>query len=163
MKKFYLKTFLAGIVALVFTSNYSFSQVAITAAGGGGSGTGGSIEFSIGQVSYMTIYGTGSVSEGAQQPYEIYVVTSLPDTPEINLLCSVFPNPTSGKLILSIDNNESKTFKYSLYDLNSKVLQHKRIINNETIVEMENLPQGIYLLKVYDSQQEIKTFKIIKN
>jgi hypothetical protein len=49
------------------------AQEAIPASGGNGSGNGGSVSYSIGQVVDATYTGlSGSVAQGVQQPYEIH-------------------------------------------------------------------------------------------
>ena len=54
------------------------AQEAIPATGGMASGSGGSVSYSLGQLVYTTNTGTnGSVALGIQQPFEIFVVTSI--------------------------------------------------------------------------------------
>ncbi len=66
------------LVLLSFIASLSFSlaQEVIPASGGNATGSGGSVSYSAGQVFYLTHEGTtGSVNEGAQQPYEISAIT----------------------------------------------------------------------------------------
>ena len=72
------------------------AQTAISAAGGDATGTGGSVSYSVGQLTYITNTGTnGSVSEGVQQPYEILTI-GMDEAKGISLAYSVHPNPTPG-------------------------------------------------------------------
>lgn len=163
MVKIFQKTIVIGIVIFFYEISCSSAQVAINAAGDGGTGTGGSIEYSVGQVNYITNSGSGgTISEGVQHSYEIFVITSLPDAPDIGLYCSVYPNPTQGKLILKIEYTENNLYSCQLYDITGKLLGVEWLTTNEAVVEMENLPAGIYLLKVKENQKDIKTFRIIK-
>jgi len=78
-------------------------QETIPATGGNATSIGGSVSYTVGQVTYNTFSGTnGTIAQGVQQPYEISVVTAIRNTEEINLECLVYPNPTSGlvKLVL---------------------------------------------------------------
>lgn len=68
-----------------------------------------------------------------------------------NEIYSVYPNPTSSDLNLSVTNRD-----YQLYDITGKVVS-EGVVNNHKI-EMSDLKKGIYLLKV--NGQETK--RIIK-
>ncbi len=139
------------------------AQEAITAAGGNVSSSQGSVNYSLGQVVYTTNSGVnGTVSQGVQQPFEISTVTGIKEA-DITLQCSVYPNPTDDYLKLKIANCSIEKLYYQLYDINGKLLENKKIADNETIISMGNLVSGSYLLKVTDNQKEVKTFCIIKN
>jgi hypothetical protein len=142
------------------------AQTAILASGGNASGSGGSASYSIGQIVYTTNTGTnGSVAQGVQQPYEISVVTGLDVAKVITLQCSVYPNPAIDLVKLNVENYKTDALTYQLYDINGKLLENKNIESNETSIVMSNLVPSIYFLKVVqqNKQNEVKTFKIIKN
>jgi hypothetical protein len=140
------------------------AQEAITATGGNASGSGGSIGYTVGQVVYTTNTGTtGSVAQGVQQAYDISVVIAIKEAKDIGLQCSAYPNPTTDILILKVENYQSDNLSYQLFDINSKLLENKKIESSETSITMGTLVPAIYFLKVTDNNKEIKTFKIIKN
>ena len=141
------------------------AQTSVNATGGNASGSGGSASYSVGQLAYTTNTGTnGSVSEGVQQPFEISVVTGIEEAKDIFLNVSAYPNPTTDYLELKVENLQLSELSYKLYDISGKVYQNKEIGNGITKIEMQNLPQGIYFIKVIDTKnKEFKTFKIIKN
>ena len=141
------------------------AQTSINATGGDASGSGGSASYSVGQLAYTTNTGTnGSVSEGVQQAFEISVVTGIEEAKDIFLNVSAYPNPTTDYLELKVENLQLSELSYKLYDISGKVYQNKEIGNSITKIEMQNLPQGIYFIKVIDTKnKEFKTFKIIKN
>ena len=139
------------------------AQVAIPATGGNASGSGGSASYSVGQVVYTTNTGTGgSVTQGVQQPYEIYTV-GVEQEKGITLLYAAYPNPTSDNLTLKIDGAIPQKCIATLYDLNGKLLENKKVEGNETSISMENLAPAVYFLKVMQDNKEVKSFKIIKN
>jgi hypothetical protein len=146
------------------------AQEVIPASGGSASGTGGSATYTVGQVAYTTNTSTiGSVAQGVQQPFEIFVVTSIEEAKGITLECIAYPNPVADHLILKISGAETQSFasaspKYmmSLYDMNGKLLENTKIESNETSIGMSNLVPAIYFLKVTQNNKEIKSFKIIK-
>jgi hypothetical protein len=159
MKKLlFLAAFTVSIVGL-------HAQESTSSSGGEASGDGGTVSYSVGQVVYGTHSGTtGSVSEGIQQPYEISVIIGLEET-GINLNISAFPNPTTDYLILKIadDAHQESRFTITLYDLNGRVIEQQVVVSNETAIDMASLNAATYILKVNNENQEVKTFKIIKN
>ena len=141
------------------------AQESVNATGGDASGSGGSVSYSVGQVAYQTHTRTsGSVAQGVQQPFEISVVTGIEEAKDIFLNVSAYPNPTTDYLELKVENLQLSELSYKLYDISGKVYQNKEIGNSITKIEMQNLPQGIYFIKVIDTKnKEFKTIKIIKN
>lgn len=120
------------------------------------------MSYSVGQVVYTTNTGTsGSVAQGVQQPFEIWVVTGIEQT-AINLAISAYPNPTFDFLQLKVETEKFKDLSYQLHDMNGKLLQNKKITSNLTSVAMSNLVTATYFVKITEGNKEIKTFKIIK-
>ena len=156
---------LSAVLLLGFGLTGLQAQTSVNATGGNASGIGGSASYSVGQLAYTTNTGTnGSVSEGVQQPFEISVVTGIEEAKDIFLNVSAYPNPTTDYLELKVENLQLSELSYKLYDISGKVYQNKEIGNSITKIEMQNLPQGIYFIKVIDTKnKEFKTFKIIKN
>jgi len=140
------------------------AQEAIPATGGEASGSDGSASYTVGQVVYTTNVGTNgnSVTEGVQQPYEISVVTSIPEVKDINLSVSAYPNPTSNYLTVKVENYKTANLQYMVFDLNGKLLQTVKATGSETQIETSELVSGNYFVKVLDDKKEIKVFKIIK-
>jgi hypothetical protein len=168
----------------------SHAQEAILATGKDASGSGGSVSYSVGQVTYHFNTGSeGSEAQGVQQPYEISEVqviknanipkiensfpvessSSLPEIDDkedfINLKCAAYPNPTIDLLTLSIEFIEKENIKilYQLFDLNGKLIESKKVENKNTGIDMSNLVPAIYILNVVMGNKSVKTFQIIKN
>lgn len=139
------------------------AQKANVAAGGNATGAGGKVSYSIGQVVYTTATGAGgTVTQGVQQPFEI-VTLGTDDFPEITLTMSVYPNPTTSLVNLTVDNFNFENLQFYLTDMTGKQLQSRKITETETQIQMENLPQAVYFLNVLDNNKPLKSFKIIKN
>ncbi|HPL94660.1 MAG TPA: T9SS type A sorting domain-containing protein [Paludibacteraceae bacterium] len=138
------------------------AQTSVNATGSNASGSGGSVSYSVGQVVYTNNTGTnGSVAQGVQQAYEIFTV-GIKET-ELNIFLTVFPNPTTDYLTLSIGEFDMSNLSYQLYDMNGKLLQNEKITGNQTSIVMSNLFPANYFLRVIHGNKEVKTFKIIKN
>jgi hypothetical protein len=139
------------------------AQQGIMSAGGNASGECGSVSYSFGQVFYRLGTGAGaSVAEGVQQPFEIWVVTSIAED-DIKLLFSAYPNPVRDMLFLTTDNYEAADLRWQLYDFKGKLLQNGRISEAQTAISMFGLDPAVYLLRIIDEHRVLKTFRIIKN
>ena len=157
------KIFLCFLLLSSFTITI-LAQNVIPSTGGNANGNGGSVSYTVGQIASNMLSGTnGTATQGVQQPYEISAVTSVDEVKDINLICSVYPNPTTGFLILKVANYENNKFSYCLYGVTGNLIETKKVLANETQISMGNLVSGSYFLKINSGSQEIKTFKIIKN
>ncbi len=155
---------LIAILLLSFELIGVQAQETVSATGGEASGGGGTTNYSVAQVIYTTNTGVnGSVAQGVQQPYEISVVTGTEQTRGIILELSAYPNPTTDYLTLKIKNYDKKNLSYQLFDINGKLIESRKLANNETKIKMKNFMPANYFLKIMDNQKEVKTFKIIKN
>lgn len=151
---------LAGCLCLTILQG----QSTIPATGGTATGIGGTATYTVGQITYKTFSEmTGSVAQGVQQPYEISVVTAIENTEGITLEYKIYPNPTSGEIILTIKPFEGDNFRCRLYDMTGILLMDKLIESDMTEISMENLAPALYILVVMNGNMEIKTFRIIKN
>jgi hypothetical protein len=140
------------------------AQGTIPASGGNASGSGGSVSYTVGQIGYSTSSGaSGSSAAGVQQPFEISVATAVENVTDIILECSVYPNPTSGKIKLIINSFDKENLRFRLYDINGAILEEKKVESRETEISMESFSSAIYLLKVINNNKEVKVFKIVKN
>lgn len=139
-------------------------HTSVNAAGGNATGAGGSASYSVGQVFFTSVSSTTtSVAEGVQQPFEISVFTGVKDIKAIDLCYAAYPNPTSGKLTLKIDNFKPISFTFQLMDVNGKILRNDKLTEKETVIDMTELKPAAYFLKVTNSKKGVKIFKIIKH
>jgi len=124
----------------------------------------------MGQLIYQSKSGNnGSIVEGIEHPYEIYVIQEPDGINDIYLECKAYPNPTSDFLILKLNSSNILHLSFCLYDAEGKLIQKNNIESNETKIQMKNLNPSIYYLKVYsekislqNDKKNVKTFKIIK-
>ena len=134
----------------------------ILTTGGSATGSNGSSSYSLGQLVDVYNSGTnGSVTQGIQQSFEIYVISGVENT-NITLQCSVYPNPSTDFIRLNTYKTNLKNPSYQLYDINGKLMEMRDITNSETSIVMSRYLPSIYFLKVLSSNHIIKSFKIIK-
>jgi len=154
---------LITLISLIFLLPELTAQNCIAVSGGEASGSGGAVSYTIGQVFYSSNSGSsGTVTEGVQQPAEIFVITGITQT-DIKLKVSVFPNPAKLFVILKVDDEKVEKLRYQLYDIDGKLLITKNITENETSIDISMLKPSVYFLKVINGNREEKSFKIIKN
>jgi hypothetical protein len=70
---------------------------------------------------------------------------------------SIYPNPV--KDIIYISSNQTKLIKAELHNLNGQLVLSQE--NNLTTINVNRLPSGIYMLKLYSDEAQ-KTIKILK-
>jgi len=146
-----------------FLPMISLAQQAVIPSGGTGSGSGGTNTFSIGQVVYTEISGTGGAAiQGVQQPFEIFVLDD-GGHHDIKLEALVYPNPTESDLILRIVTATPQVFNYEFFDMHGRLLLKDRTNGIETHILIDRFPVGTYILKVHSGRNILKNFKIIKN
>lgn len=139
-----------------------YSQENINSTGGKATGANGTVSYSVGQTVYNSSSSEqGTVSEGVQQPYEIFVTTGI-EWSTINLELEVYPNPTADFLNLKFDQEEYE-YSYQLFNVDGKILKSKRINSKVTQIEMLDLEPSTYFLRIIEKDQIVKSFKIIKN
>ena len=156
MKKYILGTlfFLAPF--------FIISQEIISPSAGDSSGSGGSLSYTIGQVFFNTIESDyGSLVQGIQQPFEFQTL-STPALLTVQLTAITYPNPTTEFVLLKISDTALENLQYTLFDLNGKTIDSKKINSFSTKITMKNFAIGMYLLKLTKNNQPLKTFKIIK-
>jgi len=150
---------LCSVFFIVFSAS---AQQVTVATGGDATGSNGSSSYSIGQVAYLNATGTnGSINQGVQQPFEIFTLGN-DDFPEIQLMMSVYPNPTASFVTLTLQNYSLEKVHFELFDLNGRLIQSQSITTSETQIAMEHLASAVYLLNVMEQNKILKTFKIIK-
>ena len=139
------------------------AQQSISASGKDASGSGGSVNYTVGQVDYISATSSGGqIFQGVQQPYEIFAV-GINELSNISLTYKVYPNPTVEFLDLDIADGSTEHLSLSITDINGKVLLQNDIIENKTKISMQSFTTGTYFLQITDKNKKLKTFKIIKN
>ena len=141
-----------------------YAQQSTTTAGGEASSGSGTVSYTVGQTVYTSEQGTNgnSIAQGVQQPFEISVVTGIPEAKGISLNVSAYPNPTTDFITVKVENYETTNLLYQVYDINGKLLQTVKATGDETQIQTSNLAPANYFVKVLDNSKVIKTFKVIK-
>lgn len=139
-----------------------FAQEVVATAGNTLSNSGGSISYTIGEgVANTLTKGDKTITQGFQQGnLSVSTVSVLKD---LDFSISVFPNPTSDVLTLKLTKEDLTGLQYLLFDISGRLLSQKNLEMNETTINVNQLNNGLYLIKVQDGMKELKTFKIVKH
>ena len=138
------------------------AQDAIPVSGGEAAGSGGTVSYSVGQLlSNMNIGSNGTVTQGVQQTIE-FVVLSNPELIALTLSAVTYPNPTTDYIVLSLTDATLTDLSYTMFDLQGRLVTKAKVEQEATQIAMKNLAIGVYILKINQNNQELKTFKIIK-
>lgn len=86
------------------------------------------------------------------------------EVPFVEIIRSIlYPNPTSGKMNLDIKLNQETEIMISIYSVNGKFIQSKKITLKDTEVEFDvsQFAKGVYILKVSINNDE-RLMKFVK-
>jgi hypothetical protein len=144
----------------------SMANISLTGAGTGVSGVDGTACFTAeaGTLNYtVTRSGYYAVSGTVNVPEESTVEVSM--TVDPNGLVEdkrsdkfVYPNPTKGEIYFTNLENGY----YRIFDLYGKLIKSGKILSDNHNVDLQNLPSGVYLVKVLKDNQ-IRSQKIVFN
>jgi len=126
-----------GLILIGIVSALSQAQQTVIVSGGDISGLGGSLSYSIGQITYNEHVGnTGSSTQGMQQAFEISVVGV--KSPEFDHALSVFPNPVKTQLILQVKDYDTADLTYQLIDVQGNLLMNEKVLAPRSEILMNN-------------------------
>jgi hypothetical protein len=146
-------------LTLLLGINSFYSQEVISSAGRIFSSNGINLSWSIGEVITATVDdGTTTLTQGYQQAN--LTISTIEE--DITNLYSIYPNPTKNNFTIESGNQSSNTLTGMLYNMEGKLLKKIIISDIITVVYLDEIPQGIYLLKISENNQT-NTYRIIKN
>jgi len=150
------------LTAAILWAGLIQAQESVNNAGGDATGSGGTVAYSVGQVTYTTNSEiSGSVAQGVQHAFEIFIIGVNESDLDISVI--VFPNPTTEYLTLQIDDYKITKLICQLYDMHSKLLISEQIVSRHTQIKMNNLPSATYFVHIINQDSlKVKSFKVIK-
>jgi hypothetical protein len=150
------------LASILLATQLAQAQEAIPVSAGAAVGSGGSANYTVGQVFYTTYTtASGSVSQGVQHPFEFQTLSN-PALTTVKLTAVTYPNPTKDFIILKITDRALNNLRYTLFDVTGKSIVSDAITESSTQVQLKHLAIGAYILKVSQKNKSLKTFKILK-
>ena len=148
------------LLLTIFCCSLKAQQVVAT-AGEQFSNINGSISFTIGEGVASTLTdGDKTLTQGFHQT--TISITVFKDSEASDFSMTAFPNPATHAVTLKTNQEIISGLKYLMTDQGGKLVLQKKIESDETVIPVEQLPAGVYILKIQDNLKELKSFKIIK-
>ncbi len=163
-KKLNHKNAMALLLCLVLNSilSLAYAQDVVLVSGGDATGSGGTANYSVGQIVQTTITGTsGSAIQGVQFYFESETLTIVDVATNMNI--TTYPNPASSSFNLRVSGHTGGELTYKLYNLLGVVMSKGKVTDGVTQIDIDDLPLATYMLTINNKDKTIKTFKIIKN
>jgi hypothetical protein len=137
------------------------AQKAIAATGTTASGSGGSSTYTVGQIDYQQKGANAQVMEGVQHSYEILTLAIEDvDNKEKNIV--LYPNPVKDFLFVDFNKENYQDANYALFDAQGKLIKKGNLTQQKSELDFSLLPSSVYIIQIFQKNQIIKTFKIIK-
>ena len=126
-------------------------------------GDGDEVSYSVGQVVACEAYGsTGSFQAGIQQTYTL-TVQSLDEASNIEASVRIYPNPTSSMLRVEMLSNNTAEVRCTLYAESAEVVDSRVMMPSTPMdIDMSNLPNGVYILRLELDGMRNASYQVIK-
>ncbi len=166
-KKFY---YLYGLLFTATTQAQSLSPTIINSAGGTGIINNFIFDYSFGELTLINTFSTPKliVTQGLLQTKTDTVAIGIVKNDYLPTII-VFPNPTQQQICFESTYQACGELSYELLDISGKQIVCKQLIipigKTKEIIDLNNLPGGMYLLKIMVKQGKdafIQTSKIQK-
>lgn len=154
-----------AFLALLLCGNLSFSQIVspentTVSAGDFFKQINGSLSWTLGETITETVNSNNSkLTQGFQQSNFNLVAIPLVKTKEFEI--TAYPNPTSDKLTIYINQPNSKQeFFAELFDLQGNLILTETInsLLGSYSINLKGLSNGFYLLKIYSDNHQFSNF-----
>lgn len=130
------------------------------------SGTGPSLSYTVGQPAVTSLVNKNvQLTQGLHQPN--YLVTTGIFTERYTgaIKLKAYPNPFVNELVLHFDELDNKDdIMYQIIDVSGKIFMQNNLHSGEEslVINTEELPVGIYLLRVTNNAELVKTIQLHK-
>ena len=163
MKANVLKHFFTLTLTCLVSLNLT-GQTSVNTCGGDGTGNGGSVAFSIGQVFFQVVEDQQiSFSEGVQQAFEISIVDGIEEEDPLSFVISAFPNPTMDVLHIELKDEFTGSVMFQVHDAIGNLIQEGEVSTSKFTIQTTDWSGGAYYLHVYNTDSlQSSTLKFIK-
>lgn len=100
-------------------------------------------------------------SSGAMQRKQQESPIAISDANSTLSLINLYPNPANSQLNLELILNEGESALIKLMDINGKKISTHSLTNSKSIINTENLSEGIYIMQIIVNEELKETQKIV--
>jgi hypothetical protein len=125
------------------------------------------VDYTIGEIVISTISGSGSIlTQGFQQPLTGSLV-SVPENVETVEEVSVFPNPITEQLNISISETGTQSYEIAMMDQLGRLVYSGKgftAVNGSVSVSLPvaHLATATYFIRITSDNRVVKTVKVLK-
>ena len=151
------------IATFFFLGSYLSAQQTVTTSGGDIESDQVSLSYTIGQLKVNTIEKVDSsileldFIQGVQYAIDVFDCRDFN-----NIKISVFPNPTSSLVNISMENINNK-LKVIVFDVAGREMYNHSFTENEFSIDFSSYSEGIYILAFYNFCGLFRSFKVVVN
>ncbi|MEO0470247.1 MAG: T9SS type A sorting domain-containing protein [Bacteroidota bacterium] len=155
---------LIGIIALFLASaslhaqNLNVTPEVVASAGETFSNSSLYLEWTLGELMTETYAGTITLTQGFHQP-ELQA-TSVEELASSLGTITVYPNPTTGRI--TIEREKAGQLNLMLLDVSGRVVLQKGFSVLVSDLDLSQLSQGIYILRMSDGERSARSIRIQK-
>ena len=145
---------------IIFQVNVNAQEVVAT-GGDHFSNSYGSLSYTLGETVIETFSKPEyTLTQGFQQSLLIEPISD--STGKSSIVVVANPNPATHLVRVNVENAGTGNLTYVLSSSGGEQLFTGQFEPPETEIPVESLPPSIYILKIYSGDEEVKSFKIIK-
>ncbi|MGG5209218.1 T9SS type A sorting domain-containing protein [Chryseobacterium sp. MIQD13] len=149
------------LILFTFSVGILNAQSVILTTGTDASGGNGSVSYSVGQTAYLFKGVNSEILEGVQQAYEITTLSSNETVLKQEGIL-LYPNPTRDYLYIDFSSVSYKGSEYQLFDAQGKLIKKDMISQSKSELDLSSLPSAVYIIRINQNGENLKTFKVIK-
>jgi hypothetical protein len=110
---------------------------------------------------YKSIQSQSGMPQSISVSDTLYFSTAGLGIDENDLDLTVYPNPASGEIFISVNAKNEQIFQLKITDFQGKTLWNRQNIKFPMSLDVSGFSNGIYWLKTIDQEGEIWTKKLI--
>ncbi|MGC5746426.1 T9SS type A sorting domain-containing protein [Chryseobacterium sp. NFX27] len=149
------------LILFTFSVSILNAQSAVLTTGTNASGGNGSVSYSVGQTAYLYKGAGSQILEGVQQAYEITTLSASETTTKQDGIL-LYPNPARDYLYIDFYSVPYKGSEYQLFDSQGKLIKKDVISQSKSELNLSSLPSAVYIIRINQNGENLKTFKVIK-
>ena len=97
------------------------------------------------------------------ESYDVTLDVIVTGTPEVEINeMTIYPNPVTNNYV-SINTGSTVDVAVQIIDINGKMMKEETINGQQSVVDISELPKGIYFVKVIDTTTSWNVSRLIKN
>ncbi len=103
------------------------------------------------------------LTEGFHQKEDVSTISpTIELTGDRSTIVTISPNPSEGLLYITLDKTPDLLLQATVSDLLGRTLHRIRLSAKQTIIDIHNLPSGIYVVSILDGKNPPRGATIVK-